>query len=425
MIARISSFAVAFLAATASAALNPFEIKKSPSGAKAAYVNKLVNGARPTKNSQIRRKLEDNNAEVEVDISTFYLKFDKCQFVKAYSEELAQEGADTVLAADRFVIFRLCPSETSCNSGYGEYIIEMETYLGYTVEYRTEEQEEMCNTCDEYCAQDDAAAADDAAQDDGGNGRRLTSRKLAIDCDECTSDCEKIAQMEDNKYLDATNFINCANIGADDDGSDLYAGPMCGSYGSKIKIGVFTDENCMFLDATKEVENYLADGDGYEWKLSHALLKTTYDNSELISCLDVEEAEDDQAAQDDQNAEVATKEICTNLYEAAAKCETTHGFDNGLSAYSNYYDEQLANEELVCDFIYSLKSGTYSVDGEIVVGGSSSYSAGGTSTTGGQKFALTFFILGTVGLAVYSAMLHSQLTSGGNADLSAQGGAMA
>jgi len=72
-----------------------------------------------------------------------------------------------------------------------------------------------------------------------------------------------------------------------------------------------------------------------------------------------------------------------------------------------------------------LKSGTYSQDGEIVVGGSSSYSSGGTSTTGGQKFALTFFILGTVGLAVYAAMLHSQLTKGGKADLSTQGGAMA
>ena len=68
---------------------------------------------------------------------------------------------------------------------------------------------------------------------------------------------------------------------------------------------------------------------------------------------------------------------------------------------------------------------TYSQDGEIVIGGSKVYTAGGTTTTGGQKFALTFFIIGTVGLAVYAAMLHSQLTKGGKADLSAQGGAMA
>ena len=77
---------------------------------------------------------------------------------------------------------------------------------------------------------------------------------------------------------------------------------------------------------------------------------------------------------------------------------------------------QVDNEELVCSYIYSLKYGTYSQDGEIVIGGSPSYSPGGISTTGGQKFALTFFIVGTVGLAVYAAMLHSQLTKGGKAD---------
>merc|ERR1711997_1366973 len=96
-------------------------------------------------------------------------------------------------------------------------------------------------------------------------------------------------------------------------------------------------------------------------------------------------------------------------------------------AYSNdgEFENQISNEELVCDFISSLKSGTYSQDGEIVIGGNKIYASGGTATTGGQKFALTFFIIGTVGLAVYAAMLHSQLTKGGKADLSTQGGAMA
>merc|ERR1712151_729217 len=107
-----------------------------------------------------------------------------------------------------------------------------------------------------------------------------------------------------------------------------------------------------------------------------------------------------------------------------AKCENKHGFDDG---YSNYYanENQPENEETVCDFISSLKSGTYAQDGEIVVGGSDSYRSGATSTTGGQKFALTFFILGTVGLAVYAAMLHSNLTKSAKSDLSSQGGAMA
>ena len=102
----------------------------------------------------------------------------------------------------------------------------------------------------------------------------------------------------------------------------------------------------------------------------------------------------------------------------------SHYFDNG---YSNYaaYSNQLAQEEVVCDFIDSIKAGSYDEEGEIVVNGGSITNGGGAKTTGGQKFALTFFILGTCGLAVYAATLHSKLTKGGSSGLSTQGGAMA
>merc|ERR1711981_343611 len=139
------------------------------------------------------------------------------------------------------------------------------------------------------------------------------------------------------------------------------------------------------------------------------------------SCADVEEQEDDGG-----NAyyNVENKEVCVELYQGAAKCEEEHEFSNGIDKYYQY-NVQDNNEELVCSFIDSLVAGTYSQEGEIVVGGMSSYVSGGSSTTGGQKFALTFFILGTVGLAVYAAMLHSNLTKSAKSDLSSQGGAMA
>jgi hypothetical protein len=89
------------------------------------------------------------------------------------------------------------------------------------------------------------------------------------------------------------------------------------------------------------------------------------------------------------------------------------------------YDNQMLNEELVCNFITAVKSGTYDMTGEIVITGGRATVGGGTTTTGMQKFSLTFFILGSVGLAGYAAMMHSQLTKGAKADLSRQGGAMA
>lgn len=428
----ISALAVAFLAGTSAA--NVFEAKKSANSAKSKYMNNMMTGAK------VLRALD---AEAEADLSSYSIMFEKCQFVKAFSEELAAEGGDTVLATQRFVIFKLCPtSADSCNYNYGEYLVDMDTFLQNTVEYKQEEQDEMCNTCEEYCQADEDEAEDEEAEEeadeneDGDERRRRLAakkftRKLAdavavnVDCDTCTQSCEKIANMQDNNYIDATYFINCERIV--DEGDDqvaLYAGPMCGSQGSKIKIGVFEDEDCMFLNGDLDVEDYLADEDGYGLKLSHALLKTTYDNSDPIQC----EQEDENADENnyyDANAVKETKEVCRNVYDAAAKCEEEHDFQNGVDKYYAENANQVDNEELVCSYIYSLKSGTYSQDGEIVIGGSPSYSPGGTSTTGGQKFALTFFILGTVGLAVYAAMLHSQLTKGGKADLSTQGGAMA
>jgi hypothetical protein len=423
------------LLASAVTATNPFAAKTTPTNARAAYHSKLLEKA------TVLRSLAQQ--EADVDLTQYSLRFEKCQFVKSYSQDLADEGADTILATQRFVIFRLCPSSNcakSCNSNYGEYVIDMQNYLQYTTQFRQQEQEEMCNTCKEQCyyQADNAAAGDDAANaaagddaanaeaagDDAANGARFladVAYSSSVDCSTCMTDCSKIENMEANYYLDATNFINCQEIkAADDDGQALYAGPLCASQGSKIKIGVFTDEDCMFVDSSKDVDNYLTDENGNGMKLSHALLKTTYSTSSCISCA--------KQVQNGNYYQSENQEVCAELYEDAGKCEKTHGFDNGLSSNQNYYydaSNQLANEELVCDYISSLKSGTYSQDGEIVIGGARMYKRGGTSTSGGQKFALTFFIIGTVGLAVYAAMLHSQLTRGGKPSLSTQGGAMA
>jgi hypothetical protein len=415
---KLSSIALTLLTA-ASATANPFA-GVSKRNAKSAYVSKLVRSAKETENSQLRKLDQD---EYQVDISGYSVKFEQCQFVRTYSDEIAQEEEmDTVLATQRFAIFRLCPtgSCSSCDSNFGEYLVDLDTYLEATVQYYQEVQENMCNSCDEYCAQDDAAQ-DEEEEDDGG-------RRLAVDCDTCVDECEKIENMEDNGYIDATEFLECQMIydPEDDGGAALYAGPMCASSGTKVKIGVFTDENCQIHDDSKDAEDYLVDGDGYTMKLSHALLKNTYATDTCISCTAVNEDDNNDDANNNNNGdqEVEIAELCEALYEASAKCEKTNGFDNGYSNY-NGYANQLAQEEVVCDYMSSLLAGTYDEDGEIIVSGGTAKSGGGKSTTGGQKFALAFFIIGTVGLAAYAAVLHSKLTKGGKADLSRQGGAMA
>jgi len=416
MIFRISSLTLVAIVTAVSA--NPFVEKMSSVSSNKAYMNRLMQGAYPTKNSQLRRLDQNGN---EVDISSYSLKFQKCQFVKAYDDELAEnEDAGTVLATKHFVVFRLCPSNScdSCNYGYGEYLVDMEEYLDATIEYAKDKQEEKCDQCEEEC--DGYYGNQGDGEEDAENNEEGRRRLSSSNCKECIDTCEKIENMEENGYIDATDFVECQEIQNEgDDGNALYAGAMCASNGSKIKIGVFSDDECRILNSELDVENYLADGDGNQMKLSHALLKTTYESDSCLSCL----VENDD--NDDNEKEAEVEEVCENLYMSAAKCEEKHGFHDGYSNNYYGYENQVENEETVCDFISSLKSGTYAQDGEIVVGGSNTYHSGTTSTTGGQKFALTFFILGTVGLAVYAAMLHSNLTKSTKSDLSSQGGAMA
>lgn len=429
---KLSVALVAISAAVASA--NPFAPAKSANNGKTAYINNLMKGAKV-----VRALEEAQNGQAEeyqVDISSYSIKFEKCQFIKSYSDDLADdEDSETVLATKRFVVFRLCPNNScsSCNYGYGEYIVDLETYLYATVQYQQEVQQEMCNACAECGnwndqAGDDQAGGQDDAQDaqDGDANRKL--QQYSADCNSCYDECMKIENMNANGYIDATNFLECQMIyDPEDDGkAALYAGPMCASQGAKIKIAVFTDEYCNVNDSSKDVDDYLMDGNGNSMKLSHALLKTTYSSSSCISCTAAQDQNQDQNNNGDNAQEQGAQvlEMCGELYEAAAKCEKAHGFDTGYSGYDGY-ENQAANEDVVCDFIDSIGAGSYDEQGEIVVNGGNSSSRGGAKTTGGQKFALTFFILGTVGLAMYAGMLHSKLTKGSSDGLSTQGGAMA
>jgi len=434
----IFKLAVSILLA-ASASATPFAPAKSNNNAKAKYVSKLVNSAKVT------RRL-DEAEDAEIDISSYSLKFEQCQFVKTYSDELAEdEDYSSVLKTQRFVVFRLCPDNScsSCNSNYGEYVIDLQEYLESTVEYQQEIQEQMCELCEEYYEnqaaeeEEEEAEEEEGDEDEDGDDRRKKRRLVDVDYDSCYDECQKIENMEENGYVDATNYLECQQIyEPEDDGmSALYAGPICSSSGSKIKIGVFTDEECNVVSSSKEVEDYLIDDDGVQMKLSHALLKSVYSEDSCISCLEPaeeEEENDDEEEDEDEDAEEEapeTAEVCRNLYEAAAKCEDSNGFEasvwNGDDDAADAYDNQEEQEELVCDYISSLKSGTYDETGEIVVQGGTSVVGGGAKTTGGQKFALTFFILGTVGLSGYAAMLHGKLSRGGKTDLANQGGAMA
>mmetsp|Transcript_36439 Transcript_36439/g.54413 ORF Transcript_36439/g.54413 Transcript_36439/m.54413 type:complete len:411 (-) Transcript_36439:104-1336(-) len=410
MICRFTTFV--FAALMASAAASPFAPAQSKNDGKAEYVSKLLRKATPTGNSQLRRLDE----EYEMDLTPYSLKFMQCQFVKAYDDEMANEELGTVLATERFVTFRLCPDCDSCSYGYGEYMIGLEAYLEATTEYYQEEQEEYCQACEE-------CGNDQAAEEDADGGRKLA----AVDCDSCYATCQFYENFEELGYVDAAEYVECQQMGeAGDDGSAYFVGPICAESGAEIKIGVFTDEFCSIFakDGTSLsdlVEAEYAD----ENDANAAVPQLTYHNLEkvsgdsCISCL-VEPEEDADA-----NEAPEAQEVCQQLYEEAAKCETPYGFDGVLSSGDEEYANQAANEETVCTFIKAVNGGAYDEEGEISLSSSNVRSGGGSSVSGWQKFTIAALALGTLGLVGFAASLHSILTKGATADLSSKGGALA
>ena len=409
------------------ASANQFGPIVSSRYAESNYINQLMRGATVIRGLQ---EQEEQNAEAayQVDISSYSIKFQKCQFVKSYDDNLAMnEDSESVLATKRFVVFRLCPNHScsSCNNGYGEYMVDLETYLYATMQYQREVQQAICDACaqcgtntDDQTAEEEAQQQDQNPEGENAEGenaegenanRMLQDYSVDVDCSSCYSVCLKFENMEAQGFVDASNFIECVLIYSpeDDSKSSLYAGPMCTSQGSKINIGVFTDENCYINDSSKTVTDYLVDGNGNAKQLFHGLMKSVYASDSCISCTAPQNQNTDADNTNSNSNQVL--EMCGELYEASAKCEQSHGFDRGYAAYGGY-DNQQANEDVVCDFIDSIAAGSYDEQGEIVVYGASSGYGGSATTTGGQKFALTFFILGTMGLAMYAGMLHSKLT---------------
>ena len=121
----------------------------------------------------------------------------------------------------------------------------------------------------------------------------------------------------------ASNYIECQQLDQENyEGNDYqplyYAGALCSADGNKIKIGVYNDEDCAYINSNLYVDDYL---NGF--KLSHSLLKNVYSGTK-IACMSY-----------DKDSEVEENEACANLYEAAAACKTDKGFAGNANADRN------------------------------------------------------------------------------------------
>jgi hypothetical protein len=289
------------------------------------------------------RRLEDN-ADFEYNLADFTLRFEKCQFVKMFDDALAQDqDADSPLALKHFVVFKLCDSCESCNV-YGSYVLEVDEYLEYTIENQREGLETMCQTCNQQCN-------DENVNDDES-------------CGDCVQLCNQYENLEANGLIDAADYTTCQlwqPVEGNADGQPYYyVGPRCNS-GNSIDIGVFSDQNCWEPVDDVDIEDLLGA------KLSYHLLRHTSSSTDKV-CLACAEgayaADADQDAADGDNV----NEMCENLYDGAAKCESKTGLENGfvqVNQAEQEYENQVENEFMACTFINSLVWNSYTETGEI------------------------------------------------------------
>ena len=88
------------------------------------------------------------------DMKQYSLKYTGCSAVKTFDSNMAAAGYDSVLSTKRFALFRLCPSNNcnkysvnGCGRNYGEYVLEMDTFLEGVVEFNRQRYWHYCHFC--------------------------------------------------------------------------------------------------------------------------------------------------------------------------------------------------------------------------------------------------------------------------------------
>lgn len=165
----------------------------------------LMQEARKLNNNNNNNNNNQNqNQNVDISfLSGYSVKFQGCHHVQQWNEN-AQDEEDVRIMTKRLVRFRLCPSNEcsgdlgGCSSHYGDYIVDMETYL---------------------------EAYYSAMQGNNGNNNNYN-------------------YMSCNQFNARRDLANNNNGYYGDQNVNYYVGPYCADQGGEIRLGLFTDDTC-------------------------------------------------------------------------------------------------------------------------------------------------------------------------------------
>ena len=311
-------------AAAASAKKNQHTVIKSGSITSNSLTGQRILAAATREDAPLNggRALDEQNANAAY-VANYSLKFQGCHEITQWNGDA--DGEDDVrVSTKRLVRFRLCPSAScqdesaaGCSSGYGDYVMDMNTFLEAYLQGVEDEKEYQCQVymekCDNQCGNQDDDACDQAC---------LTGYGM--------SECY---EGEDGAF-DLQEYVQCAewagNDGGrrrlDDNGNAYFVGPYCSDQGGSIHLGLFTDDTCTTFSSS----SFYAMA-GYELPYSDQNLVNT-------ACMSCKENADDN--NDNDADDVA--EMCETMYQMSGKCETN--MNNGYSS-----------NEAACTYIEGIK----------------------------------------------------------------------
>lgn len=329
MFSKILAFAT-MSAGTLAAAMTPQQLAISKMSSEGIAGNSDL-GRNLIKKS---RRLADDDDEQEFDMSfvaEYSIKFLGCHHVTQWNEEGEGDDGSRIMSKG-LVRYRLCPSGScsssstlGCSSNYGEYVVDMVTFLSVYVEWQIEEMQYRCatykNTCYRECYQSASASCYSTCYSNYG-----------IDPTMCQYD-----QDGGDDSFDIEEYIYCAaweggyngnnnNRQLEDDVA-VYLGPYCSDQGGDIRLGFFKEDSCTIASEKQ-----------YEYFEKYANYEIPYTKNSLVTntCMSCELSDEDgngdnggnnnyynYDADGNRNYYVAKEvnELCGTVYMASGKCE--------------------------------------------------------------------------------------------------------
>lgn len=304
------------------------------------------------------RRLENggnnnNNNNNYYWMANYSLKFQGCHNIKAWNDD-ADDYSDVKIKASRLARFRLCPSNycsksgsVGCKKGYGDYIIDIDTYVSAYVEAQRNQDEYECEMylykhcdCEENDDRDDGFDLDMCSY-------KCYAKAKKWDCIESNPYYDDDASSHYNDLRDFEKYFEGCSPFQSGDGNnhrkrrledgyyyDFYIGSYCAEQGGKIYLGMFTDDTCtVFADKNAGRSTYKELTGGLELPFSDVSMV----RQDCVSCnvrdhkeYQNDDENDNKNKNNNQN-QVRILGSCKDVYKAAGKCETHMASNNGYA----------------------------------------------------------------------------------------------